>query len=51
MEEHTGGTEQPSSARLESGRSAPSLPFLKRVVEALGGQLIVTIEAQPARKP
>jgi len=31
------GTEQPSIARLESGRGAPGLPFLKRVVEALGG--------------
>jgi DNA-binding XRE family transcriptional regulator len=40
------GTKQPSIARLESGKTRPSLPFLQRVVEALGGHLIVKIELQ-----
>jgi transcriptional regulator with XRE-family HTH domain len=39
------GTQQPSIARLESGKSAPDLNFLKRVVEAMGGRLSVKIEA------
>ena len=38
------GTQQPSIARLESGRGEPSLPLLRRVVEALGGKLTVLIE-------
>jgi len=38
------GTKQPSIARLESGRTAPRLDFLRRVVEALGGKLTVLIE-------
>lgn len=38
------GTQQPSIARLESGKSAPDLNFLKRVVEAMGGRLSVRIE-------
>jgi DNA-binding XRE family transcriptional regulator len=38
------GTKQSSIARLESGRELPRLSFLQRVVEALGGRLIVTIE-------
>jgi len=46
------GTRQPNIARLESGRTAPSLPFLRRVVEALGGELEIKIkmpdEAQTA---
>jgi predicted transcriptional regulator len=37
------GTKQPSIARLESGRSEPSLAFLRRVVEALDGDLKVRI--------
>jgi len=40
------GTRQPSIARLESGKSAPNLAFLRRVVEALGGRLTVRIEAK-----
>lgn len=39
------GCKQPSIARLESGRHAPSLPFLRRVVEALGGRLEVRVVA------
>jgi len=38
------GTRQPNIARLESGRTAPSLPFLRRVVEALGGELEIKIK-------
>ncbi len=37
------GTQQPSIARLESGRGEPKLSFLRRVVEALGGRLEVRI--------
>ena len=40
------GTKQPSIARLESGKSEPSISFLRRVVEALGGRLEVRIVAQ-----
>lgn len=43
------GTKQPSIARLESGGYSPSLAFLRRVVEALGGKLTITIE--PAEEP
>jgi len=35
------GTKQSSIARLESGRTEPSLSFLRRTVEALGGHLEV----------
>ena len=37
------GTRQSSISRLESGRSEPSLSFLRRVVEALEGRLEVRI--------
>lgn len=37
------GTRQPSIARLESGQSSPSLSFLKRIVEALDGNLEIYI--------
>lgn len=40
------GTRQSSIARLEGGRSEPSLSFLRRAVEALGGRLEVRIMAQ-----
>ena len=40
------GTRQSSISRLESGRSEPSLSFLRRVVEALGGRLEVRIVAR-----
>ena len=36
-------TQQPSIARLESGRDEPKLSFLRRVVEALGGRLEVRV--------
>jgi transcriptional regulator with XRE-family HTH domain len=37
------GTRQPSIARLESGEREPSLSFLRRVVQALGGRVEVRI--------
>lgn len=37
------GTHQSSIARLESGNTQPSLSFLRRVAQALGGQLTVQI--------
>jgi len=37
------GTKQPSIARLESGRSTPSLDFLRRVAEALDAQVEIRI--------
>lgn len=41
------GTTQSSIARLESGKELPRLSFLKRVVEALGGQITIKIEPCP----
>jgi len=38
------GTKQPTIARLESGRYAPSLRLLRRVAEALNARLVVRIE-------
>ena len=40
------GTHQSSIARLESGKTEPSLSFLRRVVQALGGRLEVRIVPQ-----
>jgi transcriptional regulator with XRE-family HTH domain len=37
------GTWQSSIARLESGKKEPSLPFLRRVLEALDAQLEIRI--------
>ena len=37
------GTKQSSISRLESGQTEPRLSFLRRVVEALDGQLVVRI--------
>ncbi len=46
------GTRQPAIARLESGKQSPTLSFLQRVVEALGGKLTIVIEpAEEAAKP
>ena len=45
------GTQQPSIARLESGRDVPTLTFLRRVAQALGARLevrIVPLEEAPA---
>jgi DNA-binding XRE family transcriptional regulator len=45
------GTRQPNIARLESGRTTPSLPFLRRVVEALGGELEIKIQVPDEASP
>ena len=37
------GSHQSSIARLESGRVAPRVSFLQKVVEALGGELEIKI--------
>jgi predicted transcriptional regulator len=37
------GTRQPSIARLESGNAEPRLSFLRRVVEALDGDMEIVI--------
>jgi len=37
------GTKQGSISRLETGATGPDLAFLRRVVNALGGELVVTI--------
>ena len=42
---HLVGTRQSSISRLESGKTEPSLSFLRRVVEALGGRLEIVIAA------
>jgi len=38
------GTKQSAISRLESGRANPSLNFLKRLAEALGGKLKISFE-------
>jgi DNA-binding XRE family transcriptional regulator len=38
------GTKQPSIARLESGKDTPTLGLLRRVAEALGAHLTVSVE-------
>ena len=45
------GTKQPSIARLESGKAEPRLSFLRRVVEALGGELEVNIRMKDEPAP
>ncbi len=40
------GTKQSSIARLESGNTQPSLSFLRRVVAALEGRLVVQVIPQ-----
>lgn len=44
------GTKQSSIARLENGKRPPSLSFLRRVVEALDGDLKVHIAPREATK-
>jgi DNA-binding XRE family transcriptional regulator len=38
------GTQQPSIARLESGKTTPALPFLRRIADALDARLTITLE-------
>ena len=40
------GTHQPSIARLENGRTEPSIPFLRRVAEALNAKVEIKIIPQ-----
>jgi len=44
------GTTQSSIARLESGRQQPSLSFLRRVAEALGARLEVSLVPREERR-
>jgi len=45
------GTTQSSIARLESGRAQPSLSFLRRVADALGAQLQVSLVSRDELQP
>lgn len=38
------GTKQPSIARLENGKSLPSIKFLKRIADSMKSRLIVTFD-------
>ena len=40
------GTQQPSIARLESGRASAKLPFLRKIAEALDAELIVELRVK-----
>ncbi|HYW24344.1 MAG TPA: helix-turn-helix transcriptional regulator [Terriglobales bacterium] len=41
------GTTKAAISRLESGRHRPTMETLRRLAEALGGRLLVTIELAP----
>ena len=43
------GTNKSSIARLESGNREPSISFLRRIVDALGGYLEIIITAEEER--
>jgi phage-related protein/DNA-binding XRE family transcriptional regulator len=45
------GTTQPVVARLESGRTQPSMRTLKRLAEAAGSRLVISFEPRPAKTP
>lgn len=45
------GTTQPVVARLESGRTRPSMRTLERLAEATGSRLRISFAARAARKP
>src|SRR5712691_11939597 len=44
------GTTQPVVARLESGRTRPSMRTLERLAEATGSRLLISFEPRGARK-
>lgn len=44
------GTTQPAVARLESGRTRPSMRTLERLARATGSRLLIRFEPQRARK-
>jgi transcriptional regulator with XRE-family HTH domain len=45
------GTTQPVVARLESGRSRPSMRTLEKLADATGSRLVVSFAPRAAKKP
>jgi len=45
------GTTQPVVARLEGGRSRPSMRTLERLAEATGSRLLISFEPREAKRP
>ena len=45
------GTTQPVVARLESGRTRPSMRTLERLAEATGSRLLISFEPREAKRP
>ena len=45
------GTTQPVVARLESGRSCPSMRTLERLAEATGSRLLISFAPLKAKRP
>ena len=45
------GTTQPVVARLESGRTRPSMRTLERLAEATGSRLLISFERRDAKRP
>src|SRR6202140_5818445 len=45
------GTTQPVVARLESGRSRPSMQTLERLAEATGSRLLISFAPLEAKRP
>jgi len=45
------GTTQPVVARLESGRTHPSMRTLERLADATGSRLLISFEPRAAKRP
>ena len=45
------GTTQPVVARLESGRSRPSMRTLERLADATGSRLLISFAPRTAKRP
>ena len=45
------GTTQPVVARLESGRSRPSMRTLERLADATGSRLLISFAPRAAKRP
>ena len=45
------GTTQPVVARLESGRTRPSMRTLERLAEATGSRLLISFEPREGKRP
>jgi transcriptional regulator with XRE-family HTH domain len=45
------GTTQPAVARLESGRSKPSMRTLERLADATGSRLLISFAPLTAKRP